>query len=76
VWFRHIQGMPALPSARVVRQAGAPVAPPPVPLRIRLSPVIEPLRLTFGYLLAFWPLTVCLLMAAGLVWAAGYHAGP
>jgi hypothetical protein len=28
------------------------------------------------YLLAFWPLTACVLMAAALIWAAGYHAGP
>lgn len=69
--------MPApLPSARIVRQGGAFVSPPPVPLRTRLSPVIDPARVIVTYLLAFWPLTACVLMAAALIWAAGYHAGP
>lgn len=69
--------MPAqLPSARVVRQGGAPVAPPPVPLKVRLSPVLAPARTVVGALFAVWPLTAIMIMCAALVWAAGYHAGP
>jgi len=65
-----------LPSARVVRHAGAVVAPPRVPLRVRLSPVLGPARTALGGLLAVWPLTAVMLMCVALLWAAGYHASP
>jgi hypothetical protein len=69
--------MPAqLPTARVVRQGGEPVLPPPVPLRVRLSPVLGPARTAVGALFAVWPLTAVMLVAMALIWAAGYHAGP
>jgi hypothetical protein len=69
--------MPApLPAARVVKQAGQLVAPPPVPLQVRFSPVLKPMRAFVGALLAVWPLTAVMLMAIAMVWAAGFAGSP
>lgn len=65
-----------IPSARVVRQAGATIAPPREPLLPQLARIGEPLRLAAGYSIAFAPLTVVLLACAGMLWAVGYNAGP
>jgi hypothetical protein len=66
----------SLPRAHIARQAGASLAPPREPLRRHLDRVVEPVRTTLGYLVAFWPLTATMLAGAALLWAAGYHAGP
>jgi hypothetical protein len=65
-----------IPSARVVRKAGALVAPPRRPLAQQIAPLTDAIRTTFGYLIAFWPLTAVMLTCAALIWAAGYNAGP
>jgi len=65
-----------IPSARVVRKAGAVVSPPRPTLGQQLEPLTLALRTTLGYLLAFWPLTAVVLCCAALIWAAGYNASP
>lgn len=65
-----------IPAARVVRKAGAVISPPRRPFLQQIAPLTEALRLTFGYLIAFWPLTAVMLCSAALIWAAGYNAGP
>lgn len=52
------------------------MAPPRRPFAQQIAPLTEALRQTFGYLIAFWPLTAVVLTCAALIWAAGYNAGP
>lgn len=66
----------SLPDARIVRQSGAPVAPPREPLQAYLRRIAEPFRIAMGYALAFLPLTVVVLACAAMLWAAGMHASP
>ncbi len=65
-----------LPSARLVRQSGAPVTRPRVPLRHRLSRVVQPLKLALGYAVAFWPLTAIMLFGAAMIFAVSANSGP
>jgi hypothetical protein len=77
VAVRHPAFMtPALPPVRIVRQAGNLVAPPRVPLRTRLQPVIEGGRTVLGYMVAFAPLTAIALFTLAVLIAAYSHAGP
>lgn len=67
---------PMLPSARLVRQAGAAVSPPPVPLRHRIARAAEPLKIALGYAVAFWPLTAIVLFGAAMIFAVSANSGP
>ena len=73
----------SLPPARVIRQAGGPVAPPRIPLRVRLERarpvarrVVAPLKLGVLYAIAFWPLTAVVLFASAMILVASNAAGP
>lgn len=65
-----------LPSARIVRHAGATVAPPREPFRRHFDRIVEPLRTALGYTIAFWPLTATVLAGAAMLWAVGVNASP
>lgn len=67
---------PTLPAARIVKQAGAVVAAPRVPLRVRLSPAIGHARTLLGILLAFWPITAIVLFTVAVLLSFSSHAGP
>jgi len=67
----RIDSFEPLPQARVVRNAGRLVAPPPAP------PRHEPswLETALGYAIGLWPLTCVVLLLCGFLVLAG-HVGP
>lgn len=64
-----------LPQARVVRNAGQLVAPPPVP-RALPHPMIENMKTALGVAVGMWPLTGVLLLMFGLLYFAGHAGAP
>lgn len=65
-----------IPSARIVRHAGATVAPPREPVGRYLDRLVDPVRTALGYTIAFWPLTATVLAGAAMLWAVGVNASP
>ncbi|MCE9580686.1 MAG: hypothetical protein K8W52_46625 [Deltaproteobacteria bacterium] len=69
-----------MPVARVVRQAGALVAPPRVSLGSRLRGAGLVLatrgRATAEVALGLWPLTAIMIVAGALLWSAGTAGSP
>ena len=63
-----------VPVARIVRQAGVEVVPPPVSLRDRAAAAYDGLGDgTKGFLAAvvgLWPITAVVAVALGMCWAA------
>jgi hypothetical protein len=64
-----------IPQARVVRNAGRVVAPPPAPRRPP-GPVAEQLRIALEIAVGMWPLTAALLLMIGLLYMAGSWSAP
>ena len=64
-----------IPQARVVRNAGQLVAPPPEPPRPP-GPVMEQLRTALAVAIGLWPLTGVLLLMIGLLYFAGNAGAP
>ena len=66
---------PEFPSARVVRDHGAPVVPPSPPVGDRLRRTFAPLaahgRDALTVVLGLWPLTAIMAVMFALLWAAG-----
>jgi len=64
-----------LPSARVVRANGAPVAPPSPPvgdhLRRAWTPIAAHGRDALTVVIGLWPLTAIMAVMFALLWAAG-----
>lgn len=70
--------MPSLdpiPQARVVRNAGQLISPPPEPRRPP-GPLAEQLRTALSVAIGLWPLTGVLLLAVGLLIIAGNAGAP
>jgi hypothetical protein len=69
-----------VPSARVVREAGATVAEPRRPLDEHLmrafSPIARHGRDALEVLIGLWPLTAIMAVAFALLWAAGTSGSP
>ena len=63
------------PNARIHREGGAEVAPPPRPvgehLRGALGPLAEHGRTALEVVIGLWPLTAIVLVTAALLWSAG-----
>ena len=66
----------AVPVVRVVREAGKPARPLPVPFGVRartvLGPVGKAAREALGVAVGLWPLTAVLLMAFVMLLMAGH----
>ncbi len=64
----------SLPKARVVRQAGVVVVPPPVPWQQRMAEAEAGLgtrsRAVLGAVIGLWPVTAVVMLAGGLMLAA------
>ncbi|MBP6628513.1 MAG: hypothetical protein KBG28_00905 [Kofleriaceae bacterium] len=74
-WASHGE----VPAARVVRQGGAAVAPPRVPLAERARSVARPIRphlhAALTTAVGLWPLTAIMLLGVALLVAAGQGPG-
>jgi hypothetical protein len=72
--------MDRVPPARVVREAGRPARPIPVPFseraRVLVVPVQNGARAALGAALGMWPLTAVILMIGLLLVLVGNAAGP
>jgi len=66
----------SFPQARLVRKGGQQFAPPPVPRDPEPSALGEHLREVLGVAIGMWPLTGVVLLALGLLWAAGMNGAP
>ena len=62
----------SLPQARVVRNAGQLVAPPPAP-RVEEE---SSLRTFVAYAIGLWPLTAIVMLVFGLLYMAGMNGAP
>lgn len=69
-----------LPSARLVREAGAPVVVPSRPIGEHLRRTLTPLaghgRDALEVVIGLWPLTAIMAVAFALLWAAGTSGSP
>ena len=69
-----------LPSARVVREAGATIAEPSRPMGEHLRRIAAPLRAhgrdALAVVIGLWPLTAIMAVAFALIWAAGVAGSP
>jgi len=64
-----------IPQARVVRNAGQLVAPPPAPRRAP-GALAEQARSALAVAIGLWPLTAVLILAMGLLYFAGNYGAP
>jgi hypothetical protein len=64
-----------IPQARVVRNAGQLVAPPPAPRRAP-GALAEQARSALAVAIGLWPLTAVLILAMGLLYFAGNSGAP
>ena len=64
-----------IPQARIVRNAGQLVAPPPAPRRAP-GMLAEQARILLGVAIGLWPLTCVLLLMVGLLVFAGNYGAP
>jgi hypothetical protein len=69
-----------VPPARVVREAGRPARPVPIPFGKRAQAVLAPMgehaRTAVGYAFGLWPLTCVIAFAAAMIIAAGHAGAP
>jgi len=63
-----------IPQARVVRQAGQLMAPPPRPRTE--EPGMSVLRIAMVYAVGLWPLTAVMLLTAGLLVLTAHLGAP
>lgn len=66
----------SIPQARVVRNAGQLVAPPPVPWGGDAVTLASVVRTALVYAISLWPLTAVLLLLCGLLVMAGNNGAP
>jgi hypothetical protein len=70
-----MRSLDPIPQARIVRNAGRAVAPPPAPPRPP-GPIAEQLRTALEIAIGMWPLTAALLLMIGLLYMAGNWSSP
>jgi hypothetical protein len=64
-----------IPQARIVRNAGRLIAPPPAPRRAP-GALFEQARSALAVAIGLWPLTAVLILAMGLLFFAGNYGAP
>jgi hypothetical protein len=64
-----------IPQARIVRNAGQLIAPPPAPRRPP-GPLFEQARSALAIAIGLWPLTAVLMLMMGLLYFAGNYGAP
>ena len=65
-----------IPQARIVRQAGQWMAPPPAPRTEEPGGASAYLRTALVYAIGLWPLTCVLLLTAGLLVLTAHLGAP